>query len=136
MKAQTIQVVPWGTSDVVLTFDKEVAVTGGTAELNSTKTTVTIKSGETGTISINTAQASTMTVSGNVKELSHTSTASSLTSITCSGNSLATLGLQNANGLKTLNASDNKISSSSLSLPTATTLTSIDLSKNALTGTL
>ena len=37
MKAQTIQVVPWGTSDVVLTFDKEVAVTGGTAELNSTK---------------------------------------------------------------------------------------------------
>lgn len=134
MKAQTIQVVPWGTSDVVLTFDKEVAVTGGTAELNSTKTTVTIKSGETGTISINTAQASTMTVSGNVKELSHTSTASSLTSITCSGNSLATLGLLNANGLKTLNASDNKISS--LSLPTATTLTSIDLSKNALTGTL
>lgn len=75
-----------------------------------------------------------MTVSGNVKELSHTSTASSLTSITCSGNSLATLGLLNANGLKTLNASDNKISS--LSLPTATTLTSIDLSKNALTGTL
>lgn len=40
MKAQTIQVVPWGTSDVVLTFDKEVAVIGGTAELNSTKTTV------------------------------------------------------------------------------------------------
>lgn len=131
MKAQTIQVVPWGTSDVVLTFDKEVAVTGGTAELNSTKTTVTIKSGETGTISINTAQASTMTVSGNVKELSHTSTASSLTSITCSRNSLQTLGLQNASGLKTLDASYNQISI--FSLPA--TLTSIDLSKNALTGT-
>lgn len=136
MKAQTtytISVVPWGTSDVVLTFDKEVSVASGTAVLNSTKTTVTIKSGETGTISINTAQASTMTVSGNVKELSHNSTTgSSLTSITCSGNSLQTLGLQNASGLKTLNASNNKIST--FSLPTA--LTSIDLSKNALTGTL
>lgn len=138
MKAQTtytISVVPWGTSDVVLTFDKEVSVASGTAVLNSTKTTVTIKSGETGTISINTEQASSIeSVSGNVKELSHTSTPSSLTSITCSGTSLQTLGLKNANGLKTLNASNNKIST--FSLPTATTLTSIDLSNNALTGTL
>lgn len=135
MKAQTIQVVSYGTSDVVLTFDKGVSITGGTAELNDTKTTVTIKSGETGPVSINTRQASSIeSVSGNVKELSHTSTPSSLTSITCSGTSLQTLGLKNANGLKTLNASNNKIST--LSLPTATTLTSIDLSNNALTGTL
>ena len=135
MKAQTIQVVSYGTSDVVLTFDKGVSITGGTAELNDTKTTVTIKKGETGPVSINTEQASSIeSVSGNVKELSHTSTLSSLTSITCSGTSLQTLGLKNANGLKTLNASNNKIST--LSLPTATTLTSIDLSNNALTGTL
>ena len=136
MKAQeTIKVIPYGTSDVVLTFDKEVSVTSGTAKLSSTKTTVTIESGETGTVSINTKQASSITkISGNVKELSHTSTLSSLTSITCSGISLQTLDLQNANGLKTLNASNNLISS--LSLPTATTLTSIDLSNNALTRTL
>lgn len=131
MKAQTIQVVPWGTSDVVLTFDKEVSIEGGTAELSSTKTTVTIKSGETKTVSINTMAASSMTVSGNVKELSHASRGSSLTSITCSGNSLQTLELQDASGLKTLNASNNKISTWSL----PATLTSINLSKNALTGT-
>lgn len=135
MKAQTIQVVSYGTSDVVLTFDKGVSITGGTAELNDTKTTVTIKVGETGPVSINTGQASSIkSVSGNVKELSYASTQSSLTSITCSGTTLQTLGLKNANGLKTLNASNNKIST--LSLPTATTLTSIDLSNNALTGTL
>lgn len=134
MKAQnaTIDVAPWGTSDVVLTFDKEVSIEGGTAELSSTKTTVTIKSGETKTVSINTMAASSMTVSGNVKELSHASRGSSLiTSITCSGNSLQTLELQDASGLKTLNASNNKISTWSL----PATLTSINLSKNALTGT-
>ena len=139
MKAQeTIKVIPYGTSEVVkLKFDNPVSLVGSYADVTVADNIVTISKNGGTEIKINTGTATSMEVFGNVKELSHTSTGSSLTSITCNGGNngmVEKLDLQAATGLQTLTASKCKISD--LDLPTTSPLTSINLSSNALTGTL
>lgn len=115
MKAQTMKVTPWGTSDVVLTFDKLIILSSPTSDANvqlsTDQKTLTIKAAYGAReVSFSTDAATTMTVTGNVQKIED-SAASSLTSLTCTGNSLNVLNLTYSTGLKTLNASNNKISS-------------------------
>ncbi len=133
MKAQTMKVTPWGTSDVVLTFDKLIILSSPTSDANvqlsTDQKTLTIKAAYGAReVSFSTDAATTMTVTGNVQKIS---AASSLTSLTCTGNSLNVLNLTNSTGLMTLNASNNKISS--LTWPSSSSaLTTVNLSQNAL----
>ena len=135
MKAQTMKVTPWGTSDVVLTFDKLIILSSPTSDANvqlsTDQKTLTIKAAYGAReVSFSTDAATTMTVTGNVQKIED-SAASSLTSLTCTGNSLNVLNLTNSTGLMTLNASNNKISS--LTWPSSSSaLTTVNLSQNAL----
>ena len=135
MKAQTMKVTPWGTSDVVLTFDKLIILSSPTSDANvqlsTDQKTLTIKAAYGAReVSFSTDAATTMTVTGNVQKIED-SAASSLTSLTCTGNSLNVLNLTYSTGLKTLNASNNKISS--LTWPSSSSaLTTVNLSQNAL----
>lgn len=135
MKAQTMKVTPWGTSDVVLTFDKLIILSSPTSDANvqlsTDQKTLTIKAAYGAReVSFSTDAATTMTVTGNVQKIED-SAASSLTSLTCTGNSLNVLNLTHSTGLKTLNASNNKISS--LTWPSSSSaLTTVNLSQNAL----
>lgn len=139
MKAQTMKVTPWGTSDVVLTFDKAItgldsdAASSANVQLSTDQKTLTInKKYGAKEVSFSTDAATSMTVTGNVQKIEDNA-ASSLTSLTCTGNSLEVLNLTKSTGLTTLNASNNKLTKSGLTLPSGGAFTSINLSNNALT---
>lgn len=135
MKAQTMKVTPWGTSDVVLTFDKVITTlnpaSNANVQLSTDQKTLTIKATYgANEVSFSTDAATSMTVTGNVKKIEDLAN-SSLTKLTCTGNSLNVLNLTYSIGLKTLNASSNKISS--LTLPSSgSALATVNLSQNAL----
>ena len=135
MKAQTMKVTPWGTSDVVLTFDKVITTlnpaSNAYVKLSTDQKTLTIKAKYgANEVSFSTDAATEMTVTGNVQKIEDLAN-SSLTILTCTGNSLNVLNLTYSIGLKTLNASSNQISS--LTLPSSgSALATVNLSDNAL----
>lgn len=156
-----IKVTSTGGMPVTVTLDQAATVTGLTTT-HSGKVTlegkkVTLAQGYTAEVEIISTSATTATVTGRMDKLEIAGdsklktlnlskdnyvkelivSGSALESLTCSGLGMETLTLTGASALKTLDASDNKLteSSSNLTLPTpATTLEKLDLSDNLLSG--
>lgn len=150
----TIKVTSNGGMPVTVTLDQAATVTtSADVTLSSDKKKITLAQGYTTEVVITSTSATTATVTGRMNKLEIAGdsklktltlskdnyvkelivSGSALQSLTCSGLGMETLTLSGASALKTLDASNNKLTSSSnLSLPT--TLEKLDLSDNLLSG--
>lgn len=158
-----IKVTSTGGMPVTVKLDQADAVIvsagthGDNVKLSTDKKTVTLAQGYQTEVEITSTSATTATVTGRMDKLEIAGdsklktlnlskdnyvkelivSGSALESLTCSGLGMETLTLSSASVLKTLDASDNKLVFSQVTLPTVTTkLTSLNLSGNALNADL
>lgn len=158
----TIKVTSNGGMPVTVTLNAEAVISsaashGNYVKLSTDKRTVTLAQGYQIEVEITSTSATTATVTGRMNKLevagedklktltlskdnyvkALTVSGSALETLTCSGLGMETLTLTSASALKTLDASDNKLVFSQVSLPTdKTKLTSLNLSTNALNADL
>lgn len=159
----SIKVTSTGGMPVTVDLDQAATVTGlatthkGKVTLSNNDKRVTLAQGYTAEVEISSTSATTATVTGRMDKLEIADddklktlnlskdnyvkelivSGSALESLTCSGLGMETLTLTDASVLKTLNASDNKLVFSQVTLPSVTTkLTSLNLSGNALNADL
>lgn len=158
-----IKVTSTGGMPVTVTLDQAATVTdlttthSGKVTLSTDGKKVTLAQGYTAEVEIISTSATTATVTGRMDKLEIAGdsklktlnlskdnyvkelivSGSALESLTCSGLGMETLTLTGASALKTLDASDNKLVFSEVSLPSVTTkLISLNLSGNALNAAL
>lgn len=158
-----IKVTSTGGMPVTVTLDQAATVTdlttthSGKVALSTDGKKVTLAQGYTAEVEIISTSATTATVTGRMDKLEIAGdsklktlnlskdnyvkelivSGSALESLTCSGLGMETLTLTGVSALKTLNASDNKLVFSKVTLPSvATKLTSLNLSGNALNAAL
>ncbi|MGM9760640.1 MAG: MBG domain-containing protein [Parabacteroides sp.] len=143
-----------GTKDVVVTLNQAATVTtSDDVTLSTDGKKVTIKQGYTSAVTIGAASTdpTTVTLEGNMTELSVTDNAltslslnnvgylrkltvssTSLASLTCSGKQMTSLNISAASALKTLDASDNQLTD--LTIQSSAVLEDVKVGKNALTS--
>lgn len=152
-----IKVTSTGGMPVTVTLDQVATVTNlatthaGNVTLSTDQKTVTLAQGYTTEVEITSASATTATVTGRMDKLEIAGdsklktlnlskdnyvkelivSGSALESLTCSGLGMETLTLTDASALKTLDASDNKLSTG-LTWPLTPVLEKVNLSGNLL----
>lgn len=151
----TINVTSNGGMPVTVTLDQAATVTtSADVTLSSDRKKITLAQGYTTEVVITSTSATTATVTGRMNKLEIAGdsklktltlskdnyvkelivSGSALQSLTCSGLGMETLTLSGASALKTLDASNNKLTENSLNLSSPTTLEKLDLSDNLLSG--
>lgn len=151
----TINVTSNGGMPVTVTLDQAATVTtSADVTLSSDRKKITLAQGYTTEVVITSTSATTATVTGRMNKLEIAGdsklktltlskdnyvkelivSGSALQSLTCSGLGMETLTLSGASALKTLDASNNKLTENSLNLSLPTTLEKLDLSDNLLSG--